>query len=342
MERTINVGILGCTGNVGQKLIALLQNHPVFRVTELVASEKSAGRTYAERAAWREQAELLPEIAETVIKAPYDSLDAKILFSGLDASVAGEIESYYANQGYIVVSNSRNHRMDADVPLIIPEINGCTLAMVESQESYRNSRGFIVTNPNCSTIVLALAVFPVFRDFGLTNLMVTTMQAISGAGYPGVPSMDILGNVVPYIASEEEKIEMELAKIFSSLSNRPNFRISASCNRVPVRDGHTESIFFETIKPATREQIIESIGRYPQLNLKSSPEKVAVYIDDPSRPQPVLDVMRGNGMTVTVGNLRKSSVLDWKMTALGHNTVRGAAGAAILNAEYIVRQGYLK
>lgn len=342
MERTINVGVLGCTGNVGQKLLALLEHHPIFRVAELLASEKSAGKTYAERNAWRQQTDLPHGISDLVIKAPGDKLDAEILFSGLDASVAGEIESHYANAGHIVVSNSRNHRMDPDVPLLIPEINGRTLSMVENQTSYQNSGGFIVTNPNCSTILLALAVFPIYRDFGLTRLVVTTMQSVSGAGYPGVPSLDILGNVIPHIECEEEKVETEMAKIFSCFSNRPGFKVCASCNRVPVQEGHVLSVVFETLMPADRDQLISSMRKYSSLGLESSPEEVLFYIDNPVRPQPILDLMRGNGMTVTVGNLRKSEVLDWKMTVLGHNTVRGAAGAAILNAEWIVRQGYVR
>jgi aspartate-semialdehyde dehydrogenase len=337
MIETINVGVLGCTGNVGQKLIHLLSKHPFFKVTDLVASERSAGYTYGEKALWREEGDIPKEISHLKIKSPNEHLDAKILFSGLDASVAGEIESNYANEGHIVVSNSKNHRMDIDVPLIIPEINGPQVELIKNQNSYKKRGGFIVTNPNCSTIVLALAIFPIFRDFGISNALVTTMQAISGAGYPGVPSLDIFGNVIPYIAGEEEKIETELIKIFSA-RDISNFKISASCNRVPVKNGHTMSIVFDTIKKSSAEEIKKSLLTYPELNLHSSPKEVLRYIENQDRPQPVLDVMRGNGMTISVGNLRRSSVLDWKFTAFGNNIIRGAAGAAILNAEYIVNR----
>lgn len=341
MENRIKVGILGCTGNVGQKLIYLLTNHPIFKITDLVASERSAAQRYADRVHWREAGQMPQDVQDIIIKAPNSKLEAKILFSGLDASVAGEIESYYANKGHIVVSNSKNHRMDADVPLIIPEINGSELDLVKSQECFQKTGGFIVTNPNCSTIVMALALYPIYRDFGLKNVMVTTMQAISGAGYPGVSSMDILGNVVPYIGGEEEKMEVELLKIFSTKTKKAQFNISASCNRVAVKDGHTESIFFETEKKASKEELIKSITTYPELGLNFSPEKVTIYNDTPGRPQPALDSLRGDGMTISVGNLRPSAVLDWKITAFGHNTIRGAAGAAILNAEYIVKQGFI-
>lgn len=232
--------------------------------------------------------------------------------------------------------------MDVDVPLIIPEINGSELEIVKQQECYKKSGGFIVTNPNCSTIVLALALYPIYRDFGLKNVMVTTMQAISGAGYPGVASMDILGNVVPHIGGEEEKMEAELVKIYSMNGKKAQFNVSASCNRVAVKDGHTESIVFETEKKACKEELIKSITTYPELNLNLSPKKVTIYHGTPTRPQPALDLSVGDGMTVSVGNLRKSAVLDWKMTAFGHNTVRGAAGTAILNAEFIVEQGFIK
>lgn len=338
METKIKVGVLGCTGNVGQKIIFLLQNHPYFQITDLVASEQSAGQSYAQRVHWREQGDIPEAVRQLIIKKPQDHLEARLLFSGLDASVAGEVESYYAARGHAVVSNSRNHRMDHDVPLVIPEINGPQVELIRQQASFKSSGGYIVTNPNCSTIVLALALYPIFQRFDLTNIVVTTMQAISGAGYPGVPSFDILGNVVPHIGGEEEKMEMELPKIFGEMSH---FGLSASCNRVPVMDGHTLSVFFQCGKPATKEQLIDALVNFPSLDLPSSPKQVVVYTDNPCRPQPRLDASRGNGMTVTVGNIRPSSVMDWKLTAFGHNTVRGAAGAAILNAEYLVKQGLL-
>lgn len=341
MIQKIKVAVLGCTGAVGQKLVSLLGSHPYFEINELVASERSAGKKYAERVSWREAVPMPEKVKDIVIKSPEADLDARILFSGLDASVAGEVEQDYADRGYIVVSNSRNHRMDRYVPLVIPEINGSHLDVVKYQESYRKSGGFIVTNPNCSTIVLALAIYPIYRKFGIRKVMVTTMQAISGAGYPGVPSMDILGNIVPYIGGEEEKMESELLKIFGGFNGdfvNADLTVSASCNRVPVREGHTMSISFETEKDATAEEIVNSLSEYENLGLNLSPDKVVSYIDLPDRPQPLLDAGAGRGMTVSVGRLRKCNILGWKMTAFGHNTVRGAAGAAILNAELIVRR----
>ena len=344
MEK-IKVGVLGCTGAVGQKLVSLLGRHPFFEISELVASEKSAGMKYAERTSWREASPMPGYVRDIVIKSPCEELDARILFSGLDASVAGEIESDYAGRGYAVVSNSRNHRMDEFVPLVIPEVNGSHIAMVRDQETYKKSGGFIVTNPNCSTIVLALALYPIYRDFGVDKALVTTMQAISGGGYPGVPSMDILGNVVPHISGEEQKMETELLKIFGSYDgnhvNNADITVSASCNRVPVRDGHTMSVSFSTRREATSEDLIKSLCSYEDLELNLSPDQVVAYMDDPARPQPLLDSGTGGGMTVTVGNLRKCPVLGWKFNAFGHNTVRGAAGAAILNAELLVKEGFV-
>ena len=343
----IDVAVLGCTGAVGQKLVSLLGKHPQFNIRELVASDRSAGKTYSGRVNWKEPLPVPENVKDIVIKTVSDPLESKILFSGLDASVAGEAESAYAEKGHIVVSNSRNHRMDAFVPLIIPEINASHLAIVKKQESYVKNGGFIVTNPNCSTIVLALAVYPAFARFGLDKLMAVTMQAISGGGYPGVPSMDILGNVIPYIGGEEEKIERELAKIFGTVGEDGitpgDFIVSAACNRVPVRDGHTVCVSFSTRKKAGREELLDAMEHcYPALGLYSSPEKVLEYNPSEDRPQPLMDVNAGKGMTVTAGRLRPCGILDWKMTAFGHNTVRGAAGAAVLNAELIVKQGFLK
>lgn len=345
----IDVAVLGCTGAVGQKLVSLLGRHPMFRLCELVASDRSAGQRYADRVKWKE-AGAIPECAADIVISSADApLRSRILFSGLDASVAGEMESRYASLGHIVVSNSRNHRMDPDVPLVIPEINASHLELVRRQKTFSESGGFIVTNPNCSTIVLALAVYPAFREFGLDRLSAVTMQAISGGGYPGVPSMDILGNVIPFISGEEEKIETELKKIFGTLSpdasrvEPAGFTVSATCNRVPVRDGHTVCFSFSTRKEASREALLDAMRSvYPHLSLESSPDEVLVYNCADDRPQPLMDVLAGNGMTVTAGRLRRCPVLGWKMTAFGHNTVRGAAGAAVLNAEMIVRQGFVK
>jgi len=342
----IKTGILGCTGAVGQKLISLLGNHPLFEVTELAASDNSAGLKYSERVNWKEVSDIPESIKGIIIKKCSDDLDAKILFSGLDSGVAGEIEEFYASNGYAVVSNSKNHRMRTDVPLIIPEVNESHFELIKNQDSYKKSGGFIVTNPNCSTVVMALTLFPVYKNFGLKKVIVTTMQAVSGAGYPGISSMDILGNVVPHIKDEEEKMQTEPLKIFGELSSGKidfaDFRISASCNRVPVREGHTMAISFETKKQASREEILSSFKELKKLNLPSSPDIVLEYFDNPFRPQPLLDLNSGAGMTVSAGNLRKCGVLDWKINAFGHNTIRGAAGAAILNAEYLVKNKFVK
>lgn len=342
----IKAGILGCTGAVGQKLISLLGEHPLFEISALAASESSAGKIYGKHVNWKEPGDIPKKAENSVIQRCDEQLDAKVLFSGLDSSVAGEIEKFYAGKGYAVISNSKNHRMDDDVPLIIPEINATHTALIENQKKRFSGGGFIVTNPNCSTVVLSVALYPVYKNFGLERVIVTTMQAISGAGYPGVPSMDILGNIIPHIKDEEEKIETEPQKIFGELKNGriefADFKISAMCNRVPVRDGHTMTISFDTKKKAQREDIIKALKSYDNLNLPSSPEYVLKYYDNQYRPQPLLDSDRGNGMTVTAGNLRRCSVLDWKLTASGHNTIRGAAGAAILNAEYLIKMKLIK
>ncbi|MDD5361799.1 MAG: aspartate-semialdehyde dehydrogenase [Ignavibacteria bacterium] len=346
MSSKIKVGILGCTGAVGQKLISLLGNHPLFRVTEVAASDNSAGIKYAGRVNWKESSRIPDSVKELTIKKCSDVLDAELLFSGLDSSAAGGIEDYYAGKGYVVVSNSKNHRMGSDIPLIIPEVNSEHFGLIEKQKEKYNSGGYIVTNPNCSTVVLAVTLFPVYKNFGLKKVLVTTMQAVSGAGYPGISSMDILGNVIPHINDEEEKMQIEPLKIFGKFEDGKikfaDFKISAMCNRVPVRDGHTMSISFETEKRASKDEIISALGSYDNLNLPSSPELVLKYTDDPFRPQPLLDIDTGNGMTVTAGNLRKCGVLEWKINAFGHNTIRGAAGAAILNAEYLIKNNLVK
>lgn len=342
----IKVGILGCTGAVGQKFISLLKDHPFFEITELVASENSAGLKYKDKVNWKETAPFSEKTGNIVIKKIGDPLDARILFSGLDSAVAGEAESWYAEKGFTVVSNSKNHRMDEQVPLVIPEVNNAHFKLINLQPGYSKSGGFIVTNPNCAVVVMVMALYPIHRDFGIKKVMVTTMQAISGAGYPGVPSLDILGNVIPYISDEEHKVETEAQKILGALNENnidfADFKVSASCNRVPVRDGHTMSISFETIKKVSKEEIINSLRDFKGLELASSPDEVLVYFDDPTRPQPLLDVNSGKGMTVTVGNIRTCNILDYKMNALGHNTIRGAAGAAILNAEFLLQAGYIK
>lgn len=348
----IKVGILGCTGAVGQKLISLLEGHPFFEITEIAASENSAGKLYKEAVSWREANPIPQSVENLTVKKCLPDFDCKILFSGLDSNVAGGIEETMAKAGYIVVSNSKNHRMYDDVPLIIPEVNAAHFKLIEQQKKRWKSDGFIVTNPNCSTIVLAIALSPIYNLFGLSKVLVTTMQAVSGAGYPGVSSMDIMGNILPYIKDEEEKIQTETLKILGSYGkdkvqkvNYADFKISAACNRVPVRDGHTLSVSLETQKKVTREEIIPAFSSFNnsnRLNLNFAPDNIIDYIDEPGRPQPLLDLSKNNGMTISIGNLRKCNVLDWKFTALGHNTIRGAAGAAILNAEWLVENNYLE
>jgi aspartate-semialdehyde dehydrogenase len=344
---SIPVGILGATGMVGQQFIALLADHPWFKVEWLGASQRSEGKAFRDAAAWRLPNRLPDDVAHRVVEAATPGNAPRLIFSGLDGSVAGEIEEAFAQAGHIIVSNSRNHRMEASVPLLIPEVNADHLGLLDVQ-SKAGWKGRIVTNPNCSTVVLATVLAPL-RQFGLTTAMITTLQAISGAGYPGVPSWDIIGNVIPFIGGEEEKIESETRKILGSLSNgHVEFhavKISATSTRVPVQNGHTESIAVGLEQKPTPEAIIEAWtsfrGRPQALELPTAPKQPIVYLTEPNRPQPILDVNREGGMTVTVGRLRRCPLLDYKFIALGHNTIRGAAGAAILNAELMHRDGRL-
>ncbi|MBF0312442.1 MAG: aspartate-semialdehyde dehydrogenase [Oligoflexia bacterium] len=342
-KQKIKVGVLGCTGAVGQKLISLLEDHPLFEITAIAASENSAGKIYKDVVNWLEAKDIPASVAGMTIQKCLPGLDCKIVFSGLDSKVAGEIEQNMALHGYVVISNSKNHRMVDEVPLVIPEVNAEHLQLIQKQSGQFKCKegGMIITNPNCSTVVLCVSLFPIYKCFGLSKVVVTTMQAISGAGYPGVPSLDILGNVIPYISEEEGKIETETLKILGKYDSGAikfaSIKISAMCNRVAVKDGHTMSISFETERKASKEEILKCIEEYNR-EVKVDFD-VLRYFDNPARPQPLLDAAKGKGMTVSVGNLRECSVLDWKMTALGHNTIRGAAGAAIINAEYLLRKG---
>ena len=343
--QTIPVGILGATGMVGQQFIALLANHPWFRVAWLGASQRSEGKAYRDAAAWRLQAPLADDVARLTVEAATPGRAPKLVFSGLDSSVAGEIESAFAAAGHVVVSNSRNHRMEPTVPLVIPEVNADHLQLLDAQVT----SGRIVTNPNCAAVVLAMALAPL-RQFGLKTTIVTTLQAISGAGYPGVASWDILGNIIPFIGGgEEEKIETETRKILGCLNggrvDLHPITISAQTTRVGVQNGHTisASVGFDHRPPL--DAIIDAWrsfkGRPQELDLPSAPPQPIVYLTEPNRPQPTLDVDRDGGMTVSVGRLRPCPVLDYKFIALGHNTIRGAAGVAILNAELLHREGRL-
>jgi len=340
----IPVGILGATGAVGQKLIALLAGHPWFEVCEVVASDRGVGQEYGAYVSWHE-AQVIPDrVTKLRLKSCKEPLNSRLLFSGLTAEVAGPVEAAYAAAGHIVVSNAKNHRLEDKVPLIIPEINSEHLELITPET---RKKGYIVTNPNCVVVMLALALAPIYRHFGLEKVMVTTMQAISGAGYPGVASLDIIGNVLPHIIGEEEKIAPETKKILGELKNNAvkfaDFKLSASCNRVPVREGHLLNVALQCGRRVTRAEMIAAWREFgsQKLALPSAPREVVRFIDQPLRPQPSLDLMAGNGMTVTIGNLRACEVLDWKFAVFGHNTIRGAAGAAILNAEALVAAGWL-
>jgi aspartate-semialdehyde dehydrogenase len=348
MDR-IEVGILGATGMVGQQFIALLANHPWFKVTWLGASERSAGKAYRDAAAWRLSAPLAEDTARMQVNAAAPGGAPRLMFSGLDSSVATEIEAAFAQAGHVVVSNARNYRMEATVPLLIPEINGDHLALLDAQRAAKGWSGAIVTNPNCAVIGLAMALAPL-RQFGLSTTMVTTLQAISGAGYPGVASWDILGNVIPHIGGgEEDKVEAEPKKILGRVNggavvDHP-VAVSATTTRVPVHNGHTGSISVALEQKPELDAIIDAWSSFkgePQrLELPSAPPNPVVYLQEVNRPQPALDANRDGGMTVTVGRLRRCPVLGYKFVALGHNTIRGAAGAAILNAELMQRTGRL-
>jgi aspartate-semialdehyde dehydrogenase len=344
--KRFEVAVLGATGTVGQKFIVLLQDHPFFEVKEVVASERSAGKLYREACSWKQNTPMPDNVGDLRVKGINDSIRSSILFSGLDSSVAGPAEDAYANAGHIVISNSKNHRMDRHVPLVIPEINSDHLELIYKQQC----KGAIVTNPNCSTIFATMAIAPLHKKFGVEAVSVTTLQAISGAGYPGVPSLDILGNVIPFIGGEEEKIETEPLKILGILKDDhiepASFRISAQCNRVPVFDGHTETLSIKLKRNAgvadVRSALVDFYGLPQELRLPSAPEKPILLMEDQDRPQPARDVWLQKGMATIVGRLRECPVLDFRMIVLGHNTIRGAAGAAILNAETMVRKGYLK
>jgi aspartate-semialdehyde dehydrogenase len=346
----IPVAVLGATGSVGQRFVQLLEHHPWFRLHEVMASERSAGKSYADAAEWRLDT-LLPDSAASMIVKPLGAeLESTLLFSGLDSSVAGDAEDIYANRGAAVISNSKNHRMDADVPLLLPEINADHLDAIEIQRKRRGGRGYIITNSNCSTMGLALAIAPIELRWGIEQLHTTTMQAVSGAGYNGVASLAILDNVIPYISGEEEKIETEPRKILGKWNGErfedAPMRISAQTNRVPTIDGHLMTISLSMRDrtfdlDAIRNALDTFSGEPQRLGLPSAPKKPIHYIDAVDRPQPRLDRDREHGMSVSVGRLRPCPLLDIRMVALVHNTIRGAAGAALLNAELLEAKGLL-
>ena len=344
------VAVLGATGAVGQMFVRLLADHPWFEISELAASERSAGKKYGEVTRWLEGPSPPPSIlARRVIACDPGLVSAPIVFSALDAAVAGEVELAFANAGKFVLSNAKNFRMEPDVPLVIPEVNGDHLGLLECQRQKRGWRGAIVTNANCSATVAAVALAPLHQKFGIKQLFLSTMQAVSGAGYPGVPSLDIIGNVIPYIAEEEPKLERELLKLLGRYDDgeivSAAFKVSAHTNRVPVEHGHTICMTIGFDDKPTPEAAIEAmrtwVGLASTAGLPTRPKHPIVVTDAPDRPQPKRDVHAGDGMTVTVGRIRRDSVLDLRMVALGHNMVRGAAGGSVLNAELLASNGAL-
>jgi aspartate-semialdehyde dehydrogenase len=327
----------------------LLEAHPWFEVQWLAASDRSAGQAYGDAVRWRLKTPIPDRVRQMQVSNAVPDGAPGVIFAALDAAIAREMEPQFAAAGCAVVSNSSAFRMQADVPLVIPEVNPDHLKLLECQNWRRQSGGFIVTNPNCSAIGLVVALAPLQQKFGIDSIFVTTMQAVSGAGYPGVASLDILGNVIPYIAKEEEKMEEETRKLLGQLNGSrvqdAAFAMTAHCNRVAVEDGHTESVSLKLKQKASAEEIIAAFNEFhpapQQLNLPHAPEQPIVYDTATDRPQPRFDLDRGKGMTVSVGRLRPCGVLDYKFTVLSHNTIRGAAGAALLNAELLKVQGYL-
>ncbi|MBL7201533.1 MAG: aspartate-semialdehyde dehydrogenase [Anaerolineae bacterium] len=345
----ISVGILGATGTVGQRFIQLLEDHPWFEVTAVAASERSAGQRYEEACHWLLPTPM-PEAVRDLVVGPIEpGLDCRLVFSSLPSGVAGPAEERFARAGYAVCTNASAHRADPDVPLLIPEVNAGHTALIEVQRRGRGWSGLIVASANCASIPLTLACKPLHDAFGLRALSVTTMQAVSGAGYPGVPSLDILGNVVPYIRGEEDKVEAEPLKMLGTLQEGRIYdvpgTISAQCNRVAVRDGHMGCVSAAFERAPEVEAVVAALEAFrapPEVAaLPSSPARPIVVRPEPDRPQPILDRDAGNGNSITVGRVRPCPLFDVKFVFLGHNTLRGAAGGAIHNAELLVAQGWI-
>lgn len=344
----LKAAVLGATGNVGQIFIQQLNGHPWFKVSVVAASERSIEKTYSRAAKWRQPTPMPPEVADlTVVPIEPNAVkDVDVVFSALPADIAVKTEEDFAKAGYIVVSNASAHRMEPDVPLLNPEINFDHISLIEEQRKRRKWDGAIVTNPNCSTTVLTLPLKPIYDKFGINKVAVSTMQALSGAGYPGVPSLDIVDNVIPFIAKEEEKLESETLKILGSPLKPADFKVSASCHRVAALDGHMMAVFVELKHEAEPESVIAAmenwVGEPQKLKLPTAPEKPVVVRREEDRPQTRLDRMEGNGMSAVVGRVRKDPVFKGvKFVALGHNTIRGAAGCGILNAECLKAKKYL-
>jgi aspartate-semialdehyde dehydrogenase len=350
MSRKLKVGILAATGTVGQRFIQLLENHPWFEVTELAASDRSAGQTFERACAWKLARPMPEAVKKMIVKPPEPTLDCDFVLSSLPTDVAFEVEDQFARAGYPVISNASSHRMGEDVPLLIPEVNADHIEMIPLQQKRRGwEKGFIVTNPNCTAIGLVMALAPLHRAFGLQAVMMTSMQALSGAGYPGVASLDIVDNVVPYIKNEEEKVEEEALKLLGKIEDNAfahaRFAVSAQCNRVNVSDGHLETVSVKLEERATEADVIEAfrgfVSPINDLSLPSAPSTPVIFKEEIDRPQPRLDRDLANGMAAVVGRIRTCPVLDYKFLVLSHNTIRGAAGAAILNAELLKVRGYL-
>ena len=351
MPQKMDVAVLGAAGSVGQRYIELLANHPYFQVKEVVGSDRSAGKVYSEYADWRLSAGPPDAVAGMTIKHPEQPLDSPIVFCSLPGGIARETELRLAGDGHYVFSNARDNRMDDDIPLMIPEVNADHAAAIKVQQRNRGfSKGFVVTNPNCSTIHLVLALKPIWDAFGIQQCMVTTMQAVSGAGYPGVPSLDMVDNVVPFIGGEEEKMESESRKLLGSFNGsafeHAKIGMSAQCNRVPVRHGHMETVNLKLGKSASPDEVIDALrsfrGRPQELGLPSAPAAPIIVSDRDDRPQPILDRDVERGMASVVGRVRECSIFDIKFVVLGHNTIRGAAGASILNAEMLIADGHIE
>ena len=340
--RKYKAAILGATGMVGQKFIQMLSQHEWFEITSLAASEKRIGKLYGDEVDWKVSANI-PEEVKDLEMVPMDpkAIDADIVFSALPSDTAKKVEAEFASAGFVVASNASAFRMEEDVPLVIPEVNPDHLGLVEIQKKRRNWDGFIVTNPNCTTIVLVVSLQPLM-NLGLNEVKVASMQALSGAGYPGVPSLAITDNVIPFIKGEEEKVENEPLKLLGKFNGEKiefaPIRVSASCHRVPVIDGHTEAVWAEFDRKVTVEEVIDAFNSLKPLNLPTSPEKVIIVRSEPDRPQPRFDRDEGNGMSITVGRIRKDGDSAIKYIVMGHNTVRGAAGASILNAELMIKE----
>jgi aspartate-semialdehyde dehydrogenase len=334
---------------VGQRFIQLLADHPWFEITAVAASERSAGQRYGDACHWLLPTPMPEEVAELTVDPVEPGLDCRLVFSSLPGNVAIEVEAQFAQAGYGVCSNASAHRMDPDVPLLIPEVNADHVALLKVQQARRGWGGWIATSANCSSTQLTLALKPLHDAFGLRALHVTTLQAVSGAGYPGVASLDILGNIVPYIRGEEEKIESEPRKMLGTLRDgeviEAPVTISAQCNRVPVRDGHTECVSVRFERRPDRAQLIEALSSFrgPSVvsDLPSTPREPIAVLEQPDRPQPILDRDAGDGYTISVGRIRPCPLLDYRFVVLGHNTLRGAAGGAIHNAELLVAEGWL-